>query len=146
MSADATAHYLAEQLSARGVAVRYPGLASHPQHALAQVRLRLGQAPLELVVGDAVGLGAGAAEPGAILLDAIDGRLHGLSVELAVSLGARASHGGTPAAVQQPELDAARVGHPTHHPAESVDLADQVTLGQAAGNAAADLNSRSRQP
>jgi len=30
-----TAHYLAGQLAARGVTVRYPGLPSHPQHALA---------------------------------------------------------------------------------------------------------------
>ena len=30
-----TAQFLAEQLAARGVAVRYPGLPSHPQHAVA---------------------------------------------------------------------------------------------------------------
>jgi cystathionine gamma-synthase len=37
-----TALYLAEQLAARGVTVRYPGLASHPQHAVAARQMRRG--------------------------------------------------------------------------------------------------------
>lgn len=37
-----TAHFLAEQLAARGIAVRYPGLPSHPQHALAQRQMTRG--------------------------------------------------------------------------------------------------------
>jgi cystathionine gamma-synthase len=37
-----TALHLAEQLAARGVAVRYPGLPSHPQHAVAARQMRRG--------------------------------------------------------------------------------------------------------
>jgi cystathionine gamma-synthase len=37
-----TALYLAEQLSARGVTVRYPGLPSHPQHAVAVRQMQRG--------------------------------------------------------------------------------------------------------
>jgi len=37
-----TAQYLAEQLADRGVAVRYPGLPSHPQHALAARQMQRG--------------------------------------------------------------------------------------------------------
>jgi len=37
-----TAQYLAEQLAARGVTVRYPGLPSHPQHALAARQMQRG--------------------------------------------------------------------------------------------------------
>jgi cystathionine gamma-synthase len=37
-----TAHYLAEQLAARGVTVRYPGLPSHPQHAIAARQMQRG--------------------------------------------------------------------------------------------------------
>ncbi|HET9622785.1 MAG TPA: aminotransferase class I/II-fold pyridoxal phosphate-dependent enzyme [Kofleriaceae bacterium] len=40
--ASKTALYLAEQLAARGVHVRYPGLASHPQHALARRQMTRG--------------------------------------------------------------------------------------------------------
>ncbi|HMG57662.1 MAG TPA: aminotransferase class I/II-fold pyridoxal phosphate-dependent enzyme [Kofleriaceae bacterium] len=37
-----TAQYLAEQLAARGVTVRYPGLPSHPQHAIAARQMKRG--------------------------------------------------------------------------------------------------------
>jgi len=37
-----TAQYLAEQLAARGVTVRYPGLPSHPQHAIAARQMERG--------------------------------------------------------------------------------------------------------
>lgn len=47
-----TAQYLAEQLAARGVAVRYPGLPSHPQHAVAVRQMRRGfGAMLSIQVG-----------------------------------------------------------------------------------------------
>ena len=37
-----TAAFLAHELAARGVAVRYPGLASHPQHAIAARQMQRG--------------------------------------------------------------------------------------------------------
>ena len=37
-----TAQHLAEQLAGRGVAVRYPGLPSHPQHAIAARQMQRG--------------------------------------------------------------------------------------------------------
>lgn len=37
-----TAQFLAEQLAARGVTVRYPGLPSHPQHAVAARQMQRG--------------------------------------------------------------------------------------------------------
>jgi len=37
-----TAQHLADELSARGVTVRYPGLASHPQHAIAARQMQRG--------------------------------------------------------------------------------------------------------
>jgi cystathionine gamma-synthase len=40
--ASRTAAFLADQLSARGVRVSYPGLASHPQHALARRQMARG--------------------------------------------------------------------------------------------------------
>jgi len=40
--ASRTARYLAEQLDARGVVVRYPGLPSHPQHAVAARQMQRG--------------------------------------------------------------------------------------------------------
>ncbi|HET7506011.1 MAG TPA: PLP-dependent aspartate aminotransferase family protein, partial [Kofleriaceae bacterium] len=40
--ASRTAHHLAEQLAARGVTVRYPGLPSHPQHAIAARQMQRG--------------------------------------------------------------------------------------------------------
>jgi cystathionine gamma-synthase len=50
--ASRTAHFLADQLAARGVTVRYPGLASHPHHALAARQMRRGfGAMLSIQVG-----------------------------------------------------------------------------------------------
>ncbi|HEX7843886.1 MAG TPA: aminotransferase class I/II-fold pyridoxal phosphate-dependent enzyme [Kofleriaceae bacterium] len=37
-----TAQFLAEQLAARGITVRYPGLPSHPQHAVAARQMKRG--------------------------------------------------------------------------------------------------------
>ena len=61
-----------------------------------------------------------------------NGRLHRLAVELAVGLGARALHGGTLGAVEQPELDAGGVGDAAHQPVEGIDLAHEVALAEAA--------------
>jgi hypothetical protein len=58
--------------------------------------------------------------------------LHGLAIELAVDLGARAAHGGTLGAVQHPKLDAGLVGHAAHDAVQGVDLTDQMALAQAA--------------
>ena len=54
------------------------------------------------------------------------------AVELAVRLGARPAHGRALAPVEQPELDAGRVGDPAHQAAERIDLADEVPLADAA--------------
>ena len=62
----------------------------------------------------------------------LDRRLHGLAVELAVGLGARALHGGALAAVEHPELDAGLVGDAAHQPVKGIDLAHQMALAQAA--------------
>ena len=43
-----------------------------------------------------------------------DRRLHGLAIELAVSLGARTLHGGALGLVQDAKLDAGLIGHPAH--------------------------------
>ena len=61
-----------------------------------------------------------------------DRRLHGLAVELAVGLGARALHGRPLGAVEQPELDAGRVGHPAHQAVQGIDLAHQMALAEPA--------------
>ena len=55
-----------------------------------------------------------------------DRGLHGRGVKLAVGLGARAAHGRTLAAIEEPELDAGGVGHAAHEAVERVDLAHQV--------------------
>ena len=59
-------------------------------------------------------------------------RLHGAAVELAVSLGARALDGGSLAAIENPELDAGRIGGARHKSVQRVDLAHEVALAQAA--------------
>ena len=61
-----------------------------------------------------------------------DRRLHRLAVELAVSLGARALHGRAFGAVEQPELDAGGIGDAAHQAIESIDLAHQMALTEAA--------------
>ena len=58
--------------------------------------------------------------------------LHCACVELAVGLGARTSHRRTLAAIQYAKLDSAPVGDPAHQSIEGVDLADEVTLAEAA--------------
>ena len=59
-------------------------------------------------------------------------RGHRLAVELAVGLGAGASHRWPLAAVQHAELDAGAVDRPSHDAVERVDLAHQMALGEAA--------------
>ena len=59
-------------------------------------------------------------------------RLHGLAVELAVGLRARALNGRPLGPVQHPELNAGRVGDAAHQSVERVDLPDQVALAQTA--------------
>ncbi len=61
-----------------------------------------------------------------------DRRLHGLAIELAVGLGARALYGGALGAIEQPELDAGGVGDAAHKAVEGIDLAHQMALAEAA--------------
>ncbi len=61
-----------------------------------------------------------------------DRGLHRLAVKLAVGLGAGALDRGALAAVQNPELDAGFVRNTAHQPVESVDLAHEMALAQAA--------------
>ena len=58
--------------------------------------------------------------------------LHPDPVLLLVALRARRPDRRTAAGIQQPELDPDRIGHLAHHAAQRVDLAHQVTLGDAA--------------
>ena len=53
-------------------------------------------------------------------------------VEPPVGLGARTTHGGALAAVQHPELDAARVDRASHQPVQRVDLAHQMAAAKTA--------------
>ena len=61
-----------------------------------------------------------------------DRRLHGLAIELAVGLGARALHGRALGAVEQAELDAGGIRHPPHQAVQRIDLAHQVALAEPA--------------
>jgi hypothetical protein len=61
-----------------------------------------------------------------------DRGLHGRLIELAVGLGSRPLHGRTARPVEEAELDAGGVGHPTHQAVESIDLAHQMTLAEPA--------------
>ena len=54
------------------------------------------------------------------------------AVELAVGLGARTAHRRALAAVEQPELDAGRIGRPAHHAVQRIDLAHQMALAEPA--------------
>ena len=58
--------------------------------------------------------------------------LHVAAVELAVGLGAGAADGGALRAVEQAELDAGAVGDDAHDAVEGVDLADQMAFAQTA--------------
>ncbi len=72
-----------------------------------------------------------------------DRRLHGLAVELAVGLGARALHGRALGLVEHPELNAGGVSHAAHEPVERIDLAHQMALAEAAdGRVAGHLTDR----
>jgi hypothetical protein len=62
----------------------------------------------------------------------LDGVLHRAGIEGAVRLRARPSHCWTLAAIEDAELDAALIGNPTHQPIQSIDLADQMALAEAA--------------
>ena len=63
---------------------------------------------------------------------AADRGLHGLPIELAVGLGARAAHRRALAAVEHAELDAGGVGDAAHQAVERIDLAHQVALAEPA--------------
>ena len=58
--------------------------------------------------------------------------LHGAFVEAPVGLGARPPDGGPLAAVEDAELDAGAVDGASHEAVQGVDLAHQLSLGQAA--------------
>ena len=59
-------------------------------------------------------------------------RLHGLAIELAIGLRARAAHGRALAQVEHAELDAGAVDGAAHDAVERIDLAHQVALAQPA--------------
>src|SRR5262245_2637782 len=61
-----------------------------------------------------------------------DRGLHGSRVKLAVGLSARASHSGPFAAVQDPELDSAKVGDATHETVKRINFPNQMTLAEPA--------------
>src|SRR6185437_7646055 len=58
--------------------------------------------------------------------------LHGGGVKLAIGLSPWTAHGGTLAAIKHAELNAAAIGHASHQAVERIDLADQMTLAEAA--------------
>ena len=61
-----------------------------------------------------------------------DRLLHGGRVKLPVGLRARAAHGRSFAAVEQPKLNAGGVSDAAHKAIERIDLAHQMTLAEAA--------------
>ncbi len=64
--------------------------------------------------------------------DRLEAALHSRPVTGLVALRSRRLDGPTPAAVEEAELDARLVRQEAHQPAQGVDLAHQVALGQAA--------------
>ena len=58
--------------------------------------------------------------------------LHGHAVECPVGLGARTSHRRSLAPVEQAELNARRIRHPSHQPVKRIDLAHEMSLAQSA--------------
>src|ERR1017187_4818338 len=65
---------------------------------------------------------------------------HPEAIQLLVHLRPRRPHGGTTRRIQQAELDAYRIGNFPHDAAQGIDLAHEVTLGDAAdGRVAAHL-------
>ena len=61
-----------------------------------------------------------------------DRLLHRRRIEAPIRLSTRPAHGRTLAAVEHAELNAAEIGDPAHVAVERIDLADQMTLAQAA--------------
>ena len=61
-----------------------------------------------------------------------DRGLHRRRIELAIGLGARPAHRRAFAPIEDPELDAASVGHAAHQPIQGVNLADEMPLPQPA--------------
>src|SRR6185369_11516566 len=57
--------------------------------------------------------------------------LHRLAVQLTIRLRARPPHRRTLAAVEHAELDPGPVDRPAHDPVEGIDLAHDMTLGEA---------------
>ncbi len=64
--------------------------------------------------------------------DALEEFPHADAVEGLVALGAGAPDGGAAGGIEQAELDAGLVGDLSHDAAEGVDLADEVSFGDAA--------------
>ena len=60
-----------------------------------------------------------------------DRRLHRRGIEFAVRLRPRSSDCRSLAAIQNPKLDAAAIGHPTHQAVQGIDLANQMTLAES---------------
>ena len=58
--------------------------------------------------------------------------LHGLRVEFAVGLGARAAHRRAFAPVEHAKLDAARIGDAAHEAVQRIDFPHQVALAEPA--------------
>ena len=61
-----------------------------------------------------------------------DRSLHGVAIELAIRLGARAADGRALAAVKHPELNAGLVGNASHQTVQRIDLANEVALAKTA--------------
>ena len=75
-----------------------------------------------------------------------DERLHRQSIELTVGLGAWALHGGTLAAVEHTELDAAAIGRLGHQPVQRVDLAHEMAFAESADGGVAGHDADRRRP
>ena len=58
--------------------------------------------------------------------------LHGLTVEPAVGLGPWPLDGGALALVQDPKLNAGRIGDPAHQAVKRIDFADEMALAEPA--------------
>src|SRR5262245_3855434 len=75
-----------------------------------------------------------------------DRGLHRNRVKLAVGLGTWATHSGSLAAVQDPELDSAKVRDATHETVKRIDFPHQMTLAQPANGGIARHRSNSCGP
>jgi hypothetical protein len=65
-------------------------------------------------------------------LDGLEFSLHGGPVEAAIGLCTRSSDRWAFAPVQQPKLYTSGIGNPPHQAVQSINLANKVTLAQAA--------------